>query len=134
MTVYVDASAILKLHLTESDSVQARGFLEGQGWASGRHSYVEVRRNLARLLTGVQLDHARASFIKGWAYVEVVDLSEAVAERSAALAEETGVRALDALHLGAAAAAGADAGLPVVTFDRRLASAARSLGWTVLGA
>jgi hypothetical protein len=28
--------------------------------------------------------------------------------------------------------AGAEAGLPIVTFDRRLSDAARSLGWTVL--
>jgi predicted nucleic acid-binding protein len=43
------------------------------------------------------------------------------------------VRTLDALHLGAAERVGG-AALPFVTFDRRLAAAARRLGWTVLGA
>jgi hypothetical protein len=36
----------------------------------------------------------------------------------------------DALHLGAAERAGTD-DLTFVTFDRRQADAARSLGWTV---
>jgi predicted nucleic acid-binding protein len=131
--VYAEASAVLKLHVDEPESDQAAALLEGVHWASGRHTYVEVRRNLARLLAGTSLDDARAAFMSSWTDVDVIDLAEAVVEHAAELAERTGARALDALHLGAASAAGADDGLPIVTFDRRLADAARSLGWTVLG-
>jgi predicted nucleic acid-binding protein len=132
--VYAESSAVLKLHIDEPESDRAQALLEGVHWASGRHTYVEVRRNLARLLSGPSLDDARASFVSSWGDVEVVDLAEAVVEHAAEMAERTGARALDALHLGAASAAGADDGLPIVTFDRRLADAARSMGWTVLGA
>ena len=131
--MYAEASAVLKLHIDEPESDHAESLLEGVHWASGRHTYVEVRRNLARLLAGTSLDDARAAFVSSWSDVDVIDLAEAVVEHAAELAERTGARALDALHLGAASAAGANDGLPIVTFDRRLAEAARSLGWTVLG-
>jgi predicted nucleic acid-binding protein len=68
-----------------------------------------------------------------WAHVDVVELSASVCEAAAGLAEQTGVRALDALHLGAAEAAGGSS-LRFVTFDHRLAAAARSLGWDAVGA
>ena len=65
--------------------------------------------------------------------MRIAELDEHLCERAAELAESTGARALDALHLGAADVMGGGE-LPFVTFDRRLAHAARSLGWTVLGA
>lgn len=54
-------------------------------------------------------------------------------ERAATVAETTGVRSLDAIHLAAAQSAGGTQ-LTFVTFDLRQAQAARSLGFTVLGA
>jgi predicted nucleic acid-binding protein len=135
LSQYVDASALLKVYVEERDSDEARALLADQArWASGRHTLVEVRRNLARLLDGAALREYRRWFETHWAEIEVIELSELVCERAAELAEVTRVRSLDALHLGAASAAGAEDGLPIVTFDRRLAEAARSLGWTVLGA
>lgn len=134
MTVYAEASALLKIYVDEHDSPRANELLEGRRWTSGSHTYVEVRRNLARLLSGAALDDSRRAFLDAWSNVDVVQLTETVVEASARAAETTGARTLDALHLGAASVAGAADGLPVVTFDRRLADAARSLGWTVLGA
>ena len=132
MTVYADASAVLKLHVEEEDSPRAVELLGGRQWASGGHTYVEVRRNLARLLADDALADARSSFLRAWRDVEVVELTEGLLERAAGFAEVTGARALDALHLGAAERAGAELGMPIVTFDRRLGAAARSLGWRVL--
>jgi predicted nucleic acid-binding protein len=97
------------------------------------HTLVEVRRNLARVLDGRARQGARARFEGMWAHVDVVELSASVCEAAAGLAEQTGVRALDALHLGAAEAAGGSS-LRFVTFDHRLAAAARSLGWDAVGA
>ena len=134
MTVYVDASALLKLYVEEPDSRRARELLrDARGWMTGRHTLVEVRRNLSRLLEGEALSRNRRLFGEHWSDMAVVELGELVCGRAAELAEVTGARALDALHLGAAENAGAGK-LPIVTFDRRLAEAARSLGWTVLGA
>jgi predicted nucleic acid-binding protein len=49
MPIYVDTSALLKRYLEEPDSDAAEAFVVGDfAWFSGRHTYVEVRRNLAR--------------------------------------------------------------------------------------
>jgi predicted nucleic acid-binding protein len=136
VTVYADASALLKLYLDEPDSETARELLRSDPWwVSTCLTVVEVRRNLVRLLEGAELEQAQRAFHTDWSEVVSVTVDDASAERAAALAERTGVKSLDALHLEAAERSGADEdGLPIVTFDRRLAEAARSLGWTVHGA
>jgi uncharacterized protein len=133
VSVYVDASALLKLYVAEPETTTAVELLRRESWWSGRHTLVEVRRNLARLLAGPELETAQRAFASDWRATAVIDLDERTCEQAAVLAETTGVRALDAMHLGAAASVGGGE-LPVVTFDRRLADAARSLGWPVLGA
>ena len=132
MTVYVESSSLLKLYLDEPESDAVAGLLTGERWTSGRHTLVEVRRNLARVLESGSLEAARRRFATDWERVDVVELGTRVCELAADLAERTGLRSLDALHLGAAESLGVE--IPFVTFDRRLAEAARSLGWTVLGA
>lgn len=133
MSVYVDASALLKVYIEEPESPEARRVLvDPTTWTTGRHTRVEVRRNLPRVLTGSSLDRIRSWFEDHWIDVTVVELNDVVCERAAELAELTGVRTMDALHLGAAAEAGAGEGLPIVTFDGRMRAAARSLGWLVL--
>lgn len=134
MSVYVDSSALLKIYLDEPETDVAEVMLTGKRWVTGRHTLVEVRRNLQRVLDAGELDRARRRFTDDWGEIDAVDLGEAASELAAELAERTGARSLDALHLGAAAIAGAADGLPIVTFDRQLSDAARSLGWTVLGA
>jgi predicted nucleic acid-binding protein len=91
-----------------------------------------VRRNLARLLEGDPLERARERFRAHWRALDVIAVDAETCELAAQLAAQTGARTLDALHLGAAAVAAGD--LPIVTFDRRLAEAARPLGWEVRGA
>lgn len=132
MTAYVDASAVVKLYVEEPDSARATELLD-RPWASGRHTLIEVRRALVQTLEGHELDAARARFEVDWLATNVIELEPRTCERAAELAEKTGARTLDALHLAAAERAGSGDGLPIVTFDRRLADAAHSLGWTVLG-
>ena len=134
MTLYADASAILKLYLDEVDSDVARDTLRRDPrWISACVTAVEVRRNLARLLAGDELDRVRTEFRRDWLEVASLAIDDSASERAAVLAEATGVRALDALHLEAAERAQAGEGVPIMTFDIRLADAARSLGWEVLG-
>jgi predicted nucleic acid-binding protein len=131
VSVYVDASAVLKIYLDEPETSAAEEILTGQRWLSGCHTYVEVRRNLARTLAETPLEEARRRFEQDWSAMDVIDIGAPVATAAAELAERTGLRTLDALHLGAAESVGGSRAF--VTFDRRLAEAARSLGWTVLG-
>ncbi len=132
MTLYVESSAFVKLYLREPDADTCERILVADpDWVSARHTVVEVRRNIARALRGQALEAARRQFADDWRRVRIVELDVATCEMAAGLAEETGVRSLDALHVAAARHAG---GGPVLTYDLRLAQAARSLGMTVIGA
>lgn len=128
--MYVDASAVIKLYVAERESPEAAELLDA-AWVTGRHTLVEVRRALSLALSGVELEKAGRRFASDWRMTDVVELDEVTCDRAAQLAEGTGSRALDALHLAAAERAGRGR-LPMVTYDQRLAAAARSLGWTVL--
>jgi uncharacterized protein len=135
VTAYVESSALLKLYADEPETAAAFALIhEHEAWTTGRHTLVEVRRNLVRMLAAADLAAARAAFDVDWRRMLVVELDRVVCNAAARLAETTGVRSLDALHLGAAEVAGAAGGLPLITFDHRLADVGRSLGWTVLGA
>ena len=133
---YVDTSALLKRYVREPDSDVAERLLQADPeWVSAAHTEVEVRRTLARRLHGALdlLLQARERFAEDWAVLHVVALDARTCDIASGLAETTGARTLDALHLGAAQRAGAPA-LRLVAFDVRLAQIARSLGWTVAGA
>jgi len=133
MSVYVDASALLKRYVDEPDRDAGEEILFADTeWVTARHTFVEVQRNLARLLEGPAFAHARDDFLVDWDRMVVVELDESTCNRAAELSVTLGVRTLDALHLAAAHRVGGVA-LPFVTFDLRQAQAARSLGWQVLG-
>lgn len=133
MTVYADSSAVLKRYVDEADSDQANELLGADPvLVTGRHTIVEVRRNLTRLLSPTDATAARATFVADLASFAVVEVDAATCELAATIAEQTGVRTLDALHLGAARRLGTV--LTFVTFDVRQAHAARSLGFAVAGA
>ena len=133
MPVYVDTSALLKRYFEEPDSSTAETLLVGDSaWFSGRHTYVEARRNLARAVSGDDLVRIRDVFESDWRRTTIVELDEITCRLAADIGEQTGLRSLDTLHLGAAARVGVDA-LSFLTFDIRQAQAARQLGFVVLG-
>ncbi len=132
MTLYADTSALLKRYVEEDDSDLAVELLDSDPTlVTGRHTVVEVRRNLARLLSGTVLTEARQSFATDLGAFSIVELEAATCELAATIAEQTGVRTLDALHLGAARRLGT--AISFLTFDLRQAQAARGLGFRVLG-
>lgn len=134
MSRYVDTSALLKRYIDEDDSDRAADILDSDpNWVTGRHTWVEVFRNLARLLDGRELVRMEAAFRRDWRGIHIVELDRTTCERAAEIARAEGVRSLDALHLAAAQRVGATA-LPFVTFDARQARAARAIGLHVLGA
>lgn len=74
----------------------------------------------------------RREFREEWTGIHVVELDEVTYEAAADFAVTLGVRTLDAPRLAAAYRVGGGA-LPFLTYGLRLAQAARSLGWSVLG-
>jgi predicted nucleic acid-binding protein len=133
VSLYVDSSALLKHYVDEPDRDRFEQiFASDPVRLTGRHSVVEVRRNLARLLAPRDAGAMRAAFAEDLRTLYVVELDAVLCEDAAGVAELTGVRTLDALHLAAARRAGD--GVTLLTFDLRQAQAARSLGLAVVGA
>ncbi len=134
MTTYVDSSALLKRYVAEPDSDLADRLLTADpvlvtSWVT----LVEVRRNLARLVAPADLADARRQFERDLDEFALVAVDQVVCEAAAEIGEQLGVRTLDAIHLACARRLQV-AGLAFVTFDLRQAQAARSMGFTVLGA
>jgi predicted nucleic acid-binding protein len=133
VSLYVDTSALLKRYVDEPDSDVADSHLRSDpSLLTVRHTIVELRRNLGRLLAGRELATARAAFAADLDAISIVELDEVTCDGAAQIAEVTGVRTLDALHLAAAQRVGGPA-VPFLTFDVRQAQAARALGLTVVG-
>jgi predicted nucleic acid-binding protein len=133
VTTYVDTSALLKRYVDEPDSDRANELLVADpALVTARHTIVEVRRNLAQILGPTDTTAARAAFADDLGSLALIELDGATCELAATVGEQTGVRTLDALHLGAALRLGT--AVTFLTFDVRQAQAARSLGFTVAGA
>lgn len=134
MTLYLDSSALLKRYIDEPDSQQYNSFLgSDESWMTCRITWVEVWRNLGRRLTGADAPAARDAFRVDWAHLAIIEIDSVLAQDAGRLADLTGVRSLDAIHLAAVQRTG-PSGVTLVTADLRQAQAARTLGWTVLDA
>ena len=123
--VYVDASALAKLIVDEAEGDALRAFLAPIArQATSIVGRVEVERTVARRAPA-RLDHV-AGLLDD---LVIVGLGPAIAAAAAAIGPPT-LRTLDAIHLASAAALAADLEA-FVTYDRRLADAARALGMPV---
>lgn len=133
MTTYVDSSALLKRYFAEPDaSVAQRLLLSDSVLVTSWITMVEVRRNLARVLSGSELREAKEQFSVDLDAIALVAVDEVVCRSAAQIGEQLAVRSLDAVHLASAQRL-AIPSLPFITFDLRQAQAARSLGFVALG-
>jgi len=134
VSLYVDSSALVKLYLDEPESELSAELVETDPVRlTGRHALVEVRTVLARMIPPRELNRVKLAFESELDEFSIVELDETTCEVAASIAETTGVKSLDALHLGAARRVG-DTRITFLTFDHRQAQAARTLGFTVIGA
>ena len=130
MTLYVDSSALLKRYVDEHDSAIAVELMDTDPvLVTSRITEIEVRRNLARLLDGDSWADSRRQLAIDLDVFALVGLDATTCSEAATIAERTGCRSLDALHLGSAVRAGAS----VLTFDVRRAQAGRAIGLDVIG-
>ncbi len=124
-TVYLDASALTKLVVSESESNALRSFLRAHPQrATSVVATVEVAR--VALRRQGQTTGPVASVFAG---VNVMGLDPAIAARAGTL-QPPGLRSLDAIHLASALELMEDLDC-VVTYDVRLAEAARAVGVAV---
>jgi len=123
---YLDSSALVKLVITERESpfLEAE-ILERSGLISSWLAAAELRRAVRR--TGRQSLVSRLDDLLGAVYF--IELTQALLETAGEL-DPRELRTLDAIHL--ATALSVEASLEFVTYDRRLAAAARQNGLHVL--
>jgi len=128
MRLYLDSSALVKLVQREAESDALRRYLRAH------RSDVRVASELVRVevvrsvLAGgpAAVSHARRQLAR--LYLVVVDRD--VLDRAATLAPASLLRSLDAIHLATAQLVSAEL-RAILTYDARMAGAARTLGLEV---
>lgn len=123
---YLDASALVKLVLRERESDALRQYLMAlPDPATSRMAFVEVHRAMGRHVAEPETE----ALVAVWDRTVFIELDATVAESAAAIGPPA-LRSLDAIHLASALALVDDLE-SFVTYDARLAGAARVAGLTV---
>lgn len=137
--MYLDASALVKLYLPEAESGELNRAVEGRrDLLVSDLSITEIISSLSRrrregvldLSVAVRLHRAILGHIETGVYRRI-DLTAAAhreAERMLLSIETGPLRAADALHLALAVSGDASS---LLTYDRRMADAGRSIGLNV---
>lgn len=128
LPVYLDSSSLLKLVLPERESAAVREELaKWPDWVTSWLSAIECKRAVRRAGGNASV-RARMDHVLATCTLLRVD------EPALRLAETIGppeLRSLDAIHLACALSIGDYPGA-IITYDGRLASAAREIGLNVL--
>ncbi|MBI4952307.1 MAG: type II toxin-antitoxin system VapC family toxin [Myxococcales bacterium] len=123
---YLDSSAVVKLVVREAESVALRRYLRGRRpVVASALAHVEVLRAVLALGDAV---HERAGEVLS--RIEMVRINDRVLAIASKLSPAD-LRSLDAIHLATASLFG-DALGKIVTYDARMAEAAKALGYTVV--
>ena len=123
--VYLDSSALVKLAVRETESEALRRYLRRRKvWVSSAIARIEVLRAL--LAAGADAVQAGREILSKCDLVRVNDRLL----NAAGILQPKELRSLDAIHLVTAGFLGADL-LELVTYDERMADAARTLGHRV---
>jgi uncharacterized protein len=136
MIVYFDTSALIKVLHQEEDWEHAASIWNAADvLLASRLVYPEARAALAAAARGGRLDPrghrmAKADLERRWDQLRVIEVSDGLARAAGELAERLRLRAIDAVHLASAAAV-AEEGLTLATWDRGLARAAQQAGLAV---
>jgi predicted nucleic acid-binding protein len=128
-TCYLDASALVKLATPEAETDALRAALGTfDARVTNRLATVEVARALLR--RGVATAALVADVSEAFSGLAITELDPAIAESAGRLGPPA-LRSLDAIHLASALALGAELDA-LVTYDGRLADAARAAGLEVI--
>ena len=133
MTTFLDSSALVKRYVNEPDSDYAAALIDADDvLVSSWLTVVEVRRTVARILSGNDLSRAKELIAEDFDKIALVSPDASSWQTAADIAEALGVRSLDSIQLACAQRLRIT-GLRFVTFDIRQGVAARALGFTVVG-
>lgn len=128
MSIYLDASALIKRYLDEPGSDEVESAMRGARWIASQIAFVET----LRAVSSEPSDLVRRAQ-KEWESFYVVEVAQPLCERAVAIAVKHGLRSLDAIHLASALAVATD-DLIFATWDRQLHAAASAEGLRTLPA
>lgn len=142
MTIYFDASALVKRYVNELGSAEvAAAFVQATVKATGMASGAEVPAALAKgvrtaRLTPTEAGTALQDFWRHWPSFAKVTLDDGVVRRAGELAWRLGLCGYDAIHLASAlqVATLTSNAVTVATFDEQLWKAAGQVGLAVMPA
>lgn len=120
MSLYVDASALVKRYLDEEGSREIEAAMREPDWISSQITYIETLRAISR----DPGEYAKA-MKRDWEDFFVIDVDQAICDRAVEVAVKHRLKSLDAIHLASALAV-APGGVVLATFDRKLHEAARN--------
>ena len=123
--LYLDSSAFVKVVVEEDESAALRAFLAASG--ARRVSSALLRAEALRAVRHLGPD-AVATVREGLRRVDLIGIDDRILD-SAGILEPQVLRTLDAIHLATALAVGDDLDA-IVTYDERMAAAARLVGLT----
>ena len=140
MNLYTDTSAVIKLHIQETDSDEVRGWVErAVGIATGLLTRAETSSGINRLYRMKLLDEARYSqalsdFRKSWETYTRIPISEQIVARADLLTCQFVLRGYDAVHLACALTwqESLHAPITLAAFDGQLREAAKQAGLAIL--
>jgi len=133
LIVYLDTSAVVPLVIAEPSSDFCRRLWdEGDAVVTSRLTYVETSAALAQAhrlgrMESADLHAARRTLDRLWAEFDVVGVDDMLVRRAAELAVDLALSGYDAVHCAAAEQL-EDGDLVVVSGDRKLLDAWRTLG------
>jgi predicted nucleic acid-binding protein len=142
--LYLETSALLKLHLDEPGSAEVVAAC-GSAKAVTTHviAYVEVCAALAKAvklerIESSTLEEHKATFDSNWRTMSIVSMTETIMRRAGDLALRFGLRGYDSVHLAAAEsvwhALGPESEFRFAVFDRMLITCAKELAIPLLDA
>ena len=122
----LETSALLKRYVDESGRDTLVALMAADDvWAASQLAWTEAHIALCRIPDETDRASALAALAADWKEFLVVETDQHCHARAAVIGCANGLRTLDAIHLAAAEMLG---GATLVTFDRRLARAAVSIG------
>lgn len=131
MRLLFDSSAIAKRYKKEAGHEEVQGLLmDADAVVLAAHCKVEIASSLSRevhdsSIGSDQYGHALGEIAQDFVDFDVRPISAEIEALAIAAMERTRLRAMDALHIATAQAAGVDL---FVTADRRQAAAAQAVG------
>ena len=123
-TLYLDSSAVLKFIFAEAESAAARKEIRGVLYSS-ELVRVEVIRAVLRIAPEL-LERALAVLSK----IRIIKMKSGIMVKAERLPNHVNVRGMDAIHLASAETLGR-LGHTIVTYDKNMARAAKSLGFNI---